>query len=74
MVYNLDLFEPATIDSMMARFVVLLESIVQDPNMLIDRLEILTPDERNQQEHIQQTWRNRLLQSRYKNQKRHGSE
>ena len=44
--YRTDLFEPATVESMMARFLRLLEAVVADPHQPIGRIDILGPHER----------------------------
>ncbi|WP_275562196.1 non-ribosomal peptide synthetase, partial [Streptomyces sp. 5-6(2022)] len=46
--YALDLFDEATVRSLMARFVRLLTSVAADPGRPIGRLEVLTPRERQQ--------------------------
>lgn len=46
MVYNADLFDGATIAAMLARFVVLLEAIVANPDRKVSSLPLLTEEER----------------------------
>ncbi|MFQ5853582.1 MAG: amino acid adenylation domain-containing protein, partial [Candidatus Binatia bacterium] len=48
LVYNTDLFEPATITRMLDHYQILLEGIVQNPEQLISSLSLLTEEERNQ--------------------------
>jgi hypothetical protein len=48
MEYSSDLFEPATVDRMLAHYRVLLESIVAQPDQPIGALSMLTPEERRQ--------------------------
>jgi non-ribosomal peptide synthetase component F len=47
--YNTDLFDAAWIEQMMGRFSCLLQSIVDNPDSLLDELEFLTEPERLQQ-------------------------
>ncbi|MGH3800772.1 MAG: amino acid adenylation domain-containing protein, partial [Pseudonocardiaceae bacterium] len=46
--YRTDLFDRATIESMLARLVRLLKTVVADPDQPIGRIDILTPEERHQ--------------------------
>ncbi|HEU4321576.1 MAG TPA: amino acid adenylation domain-containing protein [Roseiflexaceae bacterium] len=46
--YNTDLFEPGTIARMAEQFQTLLAGIVADPDMAIERLPLLTSDQRQQ--------------------------
>ena len=46
--YRTDLFEPATVESMLGRLVRLLEAVVADPHQRIGRIDILSPHERRQ--------------------------
>jgi len=48
MEYNTDLFDAATIHRMLVHFHVLLEGILEEPDLPLGRLSILTPDERGQ--------------------------
>ncbi len=43
--FNLDLFDPATITRMLRHFEKLLDSIVDRPDARLDELEMLTEDE-----------------------------
>ncbi|MGH3693671.1 MAG: amino acid adenylation domain-containing protein [Pseudonocardiaceae bacterium] len=45
--YATDLFDPATIETLFARWVRLLDAVVADPDRPISRIEILTPTERH---------------------------
>ena len=45
--YNTDLFNPATMDRFAANYTTLLESIVENPDKSVNRLEILPPSERD---------------------------
>ena len=53
MEYSADLFDPATIDRMLAHFRVLLEAIVEQPDRPVDALPMLTEAERRQ---VLQDW------------------
>ncbi|MGB9279721.1 MAG: amino acid adenylation domain-containing protein [Pseudonocardiaceae bacterium] len=44
--YASDLFDPATVEALLARWVRLLETVVADPDRPISRIEILTTEER----------------------------
>ncbi|EYF00459.1 Long-chain-fatty-acid--CoA ligase [Chondromyces apiculatus DSM 436] len=44
--YSSDLFDPATVETLMARWARLLEAVVADPDRPISRLDILAPGER----------------------------
>jgi amino acid adenylation domain-containing protein len=46
--YNTDLFERERIDRLLGHFQQLLESVAQNPDTPVSRLEILTPEERRQ--------------------------
>ncbi len=46
--HNTDLFESAVISTRLNEFVVLMESIVKDPDQKISHFELLTPDEKHQ--------------------------
>src|SRR5579883_2714251 len=48
MEYSSDLFEPATVDRMLAHFRVLLEAMVAQPDRPISALPMLTEEERQQ--------------------------
>jgi amino acid adenylation domain-containing protein len=48
MEYSTDLFDEETIQSMLSRFAVLLESIVSEPELSIDDLDLMTQAERQQ--------------------------
>src|SRR5215213_9950657 len=47
-IYNTDLFEPATIERMVGHFGVLLEAIIANPEQLVTKLPILTEPEKDQ--------------------------
>ncbi|WP_157106350.1 non-ribosomal peptide synthetase, partial [Nocardia sienata] len=51
--YASDLFDPGTVEQIAARYVRLLETVVADPELRIDRFDILVPGEREQ---LLQTW------------------
>nr|QEO74037.1 AMP-dependent synthetase and ligase [uncultured bacterium] len=44
--YASDLFDPVTVEALVARWVRLLEAVVADPDRPISRIEVLTPEER----------------------------
>ncbi|MGH3756102.1 MAG: AMP-binding protein, partial [Pseudonocardiaceae bacterium] len=46
--YASDLFDPATVEILFARWVRLLEAAVADPDTPINRIDLLTPEERHQ--------------------------
>ncbi|MCA1682092.1 MAG: condensation domain-containing protein, partial [Actinobacteria bacterium] len=46
--YRTDLFDRATVESMLARWVRLWEAVVADPDQPIGRIDILSPEERRQ--------------------------
>jgi len=48
MEYSSDLFDPATVDRMLAHYRILLESIVAQPDQPVGRLPMLTEEERRQ--------------------------
>ncbi|BCL80821.1 non-ribosomal peptide synthetase [Ktedonobacteria bacterium brp13] len=58
--YRSDLFESRTIETLVARFTVLLQSIVSQPDASIDKLEFFTQAEREQQEQAERRLRNSL--------------
>lgn len=58
--YSLDLFEPGTIMTMMARFTTLLQDIVKQPATSIDQLAFFTETERMHQEQEEQSLRKQL--------------
>jgi surfactin family lipopeptide synthetase A len=60
--YRLDLFKASTIATMVARFEVLLQSIVKEPDMPIDLLECVSDAECIQQEQEERALRSELLQ------------
>ncbi|MDQ3761149.1 MAG: amino acid adenylation domain-containing protein [Actinomycetota bacterium] len=45
--YATDLFDPATVETLFARWVRLLDAVVADPDRPISRIDILTPTERH---------------------------
>ncbi|MGH3931061.1 MAG: amino acid adenylation domain-containing protein, partial [Pseudonocardiaceae bacterium] len=45
--YATDLFDPATVEALLGRWVRLLEVVVTDPDRPISRVDILTPEERH---------------------------
>ncbi|MGH3914895.1 MAG: amino acid adenylation domain-containing protein [Pseudonocardiaceae bacterium] len=45
--YAGDLFDPATVEAHLARWVRLLEAVVTDPDRPISRIDVLTPEERH---------------------------
>jgi amino acid adenylation domain-containing protein len=48
MEYSTDLFDPETIETMLARFTILLQSIVSQPELSVGQLSIMTDAERRQ--------------------------
>ncbi len=48
MEFNSDLFDQATVERMLGHFENLLQAIVQDPDQPVDRLELLSPEEKRQ--------------------------
>ncbi|MGH3576075.1 MAG: AMP-binding protein, partial [Mycobacterium sp.] len=46
--YTTDLFDPTTIETLVQRWIRLLEGVVTDPGQPISRIDILTPHERHQ--------------------------
>jgi len=51
--YASDLFDPASIETLAARFIRLLEAVVADPDQPIRQVEVLTAEERH---HLLRTW------------------
>ncbi len=68
--YNAELFEPATIQRLHTCLLTLLHSIVSDPETKIDKLEILSKDERRQQilseQEREADWLNKFTASKRK--------
>ena len=58
--YRVDLFDARTIETMVARFEVLLNSIVTQPDASIDQLDFLTADEQAQREREESLLRKEL--------------
>jgi len=54
LIYSQDLFEASTIATMVARFEVLLQSIVKHPDISVDRLEFIAEDEQVVQKNEEQ--------------------
>jgi amino acid adenylation domain-containing protein len=58
--YNLDLFEPETIRRLIGHFRTLIEGIVDNPNLAIDLIPILTQEEKDQ---ILEEWNKTLIET-----------
>jgi amino acid adenylation domain-containing protein len=58
--YSVDLFEASTIKNLLARFEVLLKSIVAQPGTLIDKLDFLSEDEQKKRAIEEKILRNEL--------------